>query len=99
MTIPASLLLRCPPEQQQIRHAAEVPSASITVRQAVTSPQFISLVLTNFFCCATRSGPIFHAISYVALYFTRGMLGLGAFLIAITFWPFAKLDAAALTPA
>src|SRR4029079_16427684 len=26
--------------------------------------QFIILMVTNFFCCATHSGPIFHTVSY-----------------------------------
>lgn len=52
------------------------------------SPQFITLVLTNFFCCATHSGPIFHTVSYaiscgiplvaaVSIYSLEGLAGLG----------------------
>jgi MFS family permease len=36
----------------------------MSVGEALRSPQFIVLVLTNFFCCATHSGPIFHTVSY-----------------------------------
>ncbi len=36
----------------------------MSVRDAVRSPQFITLMLANFFCCATHSGPIFHTVSY-----------------------------------
>jgi MFS family permease len=56
--------------------------------QALRSPQFIILVLTNFFCCATHSGPIFHTVSYavtcgiplmaaVSIYSVEGLAGLG----------------------
>ena len=52
------------------------------------SPQFITLLLTNFFCCATHSGPIFHTVSYaiscgiplvaaVSIYSVEGLAGLG----------------------
>ncbi len=36
----------------------------MSVGEAVRSPQFIILLLTNFCCCATHSGPIFHTVSY-----------------------------------
>ncbi len=56
--------------------------------QALRSPQFIILLLTNFFCCATHSGPIFHTVSYavtcgipliiaVSIYSVEGLAGLG----------------------
>lgn len=59
----------------------------MTVRRAVTSPQFIVLVMTNFFCCATHSGPIFHTVSYaeicgistvlaVSIYSVEGIAGM-----------------------
>jgi len=55
---------------------------------ALRSPQFIILVLTNFFCCATHSGPIFHTVSYavtcgiplvaaVSIYSVEGLAGMG----------------------
>ena len=55
---------------------------------AVRSPQFIILLLTNFCCCATHSGPIFHTVSYaiacgiapltaVSIYSVEGLAGLG----------------------
>jgi MFS family permease len=51
------------------------------------SPQFIILILTNFFCCATHSGPIIHTVSYaitcgiplaaaVTIYSMEGFAGL-----------------------
>jgi MFS family permease len=36
----------------------------IVAAEAIRSPQFITLLLANFFCCATHSGPIFHTVSY-----------------------------------
>ena len=33
------------------------PQSGMSVGQAMRSPQFIILLLTNFFCCATHSGP------------------------------------------
>jgi MFS family permease len=52
------------------------------------SPQFIILLLTNFFCCATHSGPIIHTVNYavscgipliaaVSIYSVEGFAGLG----------------------
>jgi MFS family permease len=60
----------------------------MSLGQALGSPQFIILVLTNFFCCATHSGPIFHTVSYavtcgiplmaaVSIYSVEGLAGLG----------------------
>jgi len=60
----------------------------MTSGQALRSPQFIILLLTNFFCCATHSGPIFHTVSYaltcaipmvaaVSIYSVEGLAGLG----------------------
>jgi hypothetical protein len=40
------------------------PQSGMSVAAALRSPQFIVLVMTNFFCCATHSGPIFHTVSY-----------------------------------
>jgi MFS family permease len=60
----------------------------MSLGQAVTSPQFFTLLLTNFFCCATHSGPIFHTVSYavscgipmiaaVSIYSMEGLAGMG----------------------
>jgi MFS family permease len=57
------------------------------VSEALRSPQFIILLLTNFCCCATHSGPIFHTVSYavtcgipiataVSIYSLEGLAGL-----------------------
>jgi MFS family permease len=89
--IPVALLVRRPPALQSenaVLAAQEEPQSGITLRQAIQSPQFIILVLTNFFCCATHSGPIFHTVSYaiscgiplvaaVSIYSVEGLAGLG----------------------
>jgi MFS family permease len=93
--IPAALLIRRPPALDRNSNLA-APIASgpeeglpdMSVGQALRSPQFIILLLTNFFCCATHSGPIFHTIGYavscgipliaaVTIYSVEGLAGLG----------------------
>ena len=66
VTVPAALLLRRPPVQEA-EAGPDAPPTDMTVRGAVTSAPFIVLVVTNFFCCATHSGPIFHTVSYAEL--------------------------------
>src|SRR5690349_10525992 len=88
LMIPAALLVRRPPALEG-GHAArpDEPQSDMTVRQAVRSPQFITLMLANFFCCATHSGPIFHTVSYavtcgipmiaaVSIYSVEGLAGM-----------------------
>jgi MFS family permease len=89
--IPVSLLVRRPPALEAARSAptgAGVPQGEMTRAQALRSPQFIVLLLTNFFCCATHSGPIIHTVSYaiscgiplvaaVTIYSVEGLAGLG----------------------
>ena len=88
ITIPLALLFKHPPVQEQPAAVADAPSSDMTVRQALLSPQFIVLMLTNFFCCATHSGPIFHTVSYaeicgisaiaaVSIYSVEGLAGMG----------------------
>ena len=72
--IPTTFLLRRPPALAVASSGASMPAAAageddvdrngMTVKQALLSPPFIILSLTNFFCCATHSGPIFHTVSY-----------------------------------
>jgi MFS family permease len=63
--IPLSFLVRRPPALDRGDTAADAgPQASMSTGEALRSPQFIVLVATNFFCCATHSGPIFHTVSY-----------------------------------
>ena len=89
--IPVSLLVRSPPAQDHDSAGAsgnEGSQSGMTMAQALRSPQFIVLMLTNFFCCATHSGPIFHTVSYaiscgipmiaaVSIYSVEGLAGMG----------------------
>ena len=88
--IPVSLLVRRAPA---LESGASTPSSDpsqpdMTLAQALRSPQFIILLLTNFFCCATHSGPIIHTVSYaiscgipmiaaVTIYSIEGLAGMG----------------------
>jgi MFS family permease len=89
LMIPAALLVRRPPALQDDAAGitADEPQSDMTVRQAVRSPQFIILMLANFFCCGTHSGPIFHTVSYavtcgvpmmaaVSIYSIEGLSGM-----------------------
>jgi MFS family permease len=67
LMIPLSLLVRRAPALAARTQAARAESGSgleMSVGEAFRSPQFIVLILTNFCCCATHSGPIFHTVSY-----------------------------------
>ena len=88
--IPVSLLVRRPPalEGGGAAAAASGEDSAMSVGQALKSPQFIILLLTNFFCCATHSGPIIHTVNYavscgipliaaVSIYSVEGFAGLG----------------------
>src|ERR1700746_582744 len=66
--IPVSLLVRRPPAlaaapSAQADGGAARP-AGMSRGEALRSPQFLILIATNFFCCATHSGPIIHTVSY-----------------------------------
>jgi len=89
--IPVSFLVRRPPALETAGReapAADAPPADMSTREVLRSPQFIVLCLTNFFCCATHSGPIFHTVSYaitcgipmiaaVSIYSIEGLAGMG----------------------
>ncbi len=89
--LPAALLIRQPPAlaAAQDSAAAEAdPMGGMTVGEVLRSPPFLILVFTNFFCCATHSGPIFHTVSYavtcgipmiaaVTIYSVEGLAGMG----------------------
>jgi MFS family permease len=91
--IPAALLVRRPPalaDAAASGHAGPQPEMSRS--QAIRSPQFIILLATNFFCCATHSGPIIHTVSYaiscgipmlaaVSIYSVEGLAGLGGRIV------------------
>jgi MFS family permease len=87
--IPVSLLVRRPPSLEQ-GSGPMTPGdePDMTVGQALRSPQLIILLLTNFLCCGTHSGPIFHTVSYaitcgiptvaaVSIYSVEGLAGMG----------------------
>jgi MFS family permease len=89
--IPTSFCVRRPPALTAEDSSSGVTTqatAEMSVGEAVRSPQFIILLLTNFCCCATHSGPIFHTVSYaitcgiaplaaVSIYSVEGLAGLG----------------------
>jgi MFS family permease len=85
LMLPAALLMRRPPALQTQAAAPDTPQMS--VGEAVRTPQFLILLATNFACCATHSGPIFHTVSYaiscgipaiaaVTVYSVEGFAGL-----------------------
>src|SRR5690348_16272437 len=89
--IPVALLVRRPPALAAAPAAAPSNTAAspaeMSVGEALRSPQFIILIATNFFCCATHSGPIIHTVSYaiscgiplvaaVTIYSVEGFAGL-----------------------
>jgi MFS family permease len=88
--IPVSLLVRRPPALNappSSSVAAAGPSTEMSLGEALRSPQFLILIATNFFCCATHSGPIIHTVSYavscgiplvaaVTIYSVEGLSGL-----------------------
>jgi MFS family permease len=91
LMIPVSLLVRRAPALES-EHAVpaddEAPQSAMSLAQALRSPQLIILLLTNFFCCATHSGPIIHTVSYaiscgipmisaVTIYSVEGLAGMG----------------------
>jgi MFS family permease len=88
--IPLSLLIRRPPTLDAAPVASvagEGAPAEMSLKEALRSPQFLILVATNFFCCATHSGPIIHTVSYavscgipmiaaVTIYSAEGLAGM-----------------------
>ena len=88
--IPVSLLVRRAPALAAASAPASATGAApaeMSVGEAVRSPQFVILLATNFFCCATHSGPIIHTVSYaiscgipliaaVSIYSVEGLAGL-----------------------
>jgi MFS family permease len=83
LMLPAALLVRRPPAAE----AREAQASGMTIGEALRSPQFLTLILANFACCATHSGPIFHTVSYamscgvpaiaaVSIYSVEGLAGL-----------------------
>jgi len=97
LMIPTAFLVRRPPalsgERPAYSPVSEPPStAAVSFRQVMRSSPFIILCLTNFFCCATHSGPIFHTVSYaeacgipmitaVSIYSVEGLAGMGGRIV------------------
>jgi MFS family permease len=94
LLIPAALFVRRPPAVRPTPQAARAGSASgsLTLSQALTTPQFLILGFTFLLCCAAHSGPIFHVVSYamycgigsmaaVSVYSVEGLAGLGGRLL------------------
>jgi MFS family permease len=87
--IPVALLVRRPPALEGASvAAAPAGEPAMSLGQAMRSPQFVILLMTNFFCCATHSGPIIHTVSYavscgipliaaVSIYSVEGLAGMG----------------------
>jgi MFS family permease len=87
--IPVSLLVRrAPALEVGLPSDGAASQAEMSLAEAVRSPQFVVLLLTNFFCCATHSGPIIHTVSYaiscgipmiaaVTIYSVEGLAGMG----------------------
>jgi MFS family permease len=99
--LPVSLFIRKAPALRRLavadartahvqpdKGARAAGAAAMPMGALLRSPQFVMLALTNFFCCATHSGPIFHTVSYavtcgiplvtaVTIYSVEGLAGLG----------------------
>ena len=84
---PVALLVRRAPALAGPNAARRAAEPQMTVRAALTSPQFAVLAFTYFLCCATHSGPLFHTVSYaiscglpvaaaVSIYSVEGLSGL-----------------------
>jgi MFS family permease len=87
LLLPAAFLVRRAPGLVGGNKAGRSGEPRMTVRAALTSPQFTVLALTYFLCCATHSGPLFHTVSYaiscgltvtaaVSIYSVEGLAGL-----------------------
>jgi MFS family permease len=87
LLLPAAFLIRRAPALAAGGAARRTTGSPMTVRAALTSPQFAVLALTYFLCCATHSGPLFHTVSYaiscglsvtaaVSIYSVEGFAGL-----------------------
>jgi MFS family permease len=92
--LPTALLVRRPPADsdapeasgENVQDAQHAPGGG-ALATLFRSPLFIVLLLTNFFCCATHSGPIIHTVSYaltcgipmtaaVSIYSVEGLAGM-----------------------
>jgi len=64
LIIPAALLVREPVAPRPGAASAGGEGGEFTVGQALRTPQFAAIALTNFACCAAHSGPIFHMVTH-----------------------------------
>ena len=92
LLIPACFLVRPAPAAGGTGASADTAEREWTAAQALRTPQFITLALAHFACCAAHSGPIFHMVSYamicriapltaVTVYSVAGFSGLGGRLL------------------
>ena len=63
LIIPVALLVREPAAPRAGAAGAGGEGGEFTVAQALRTPQFAAIALTNFACCAAHSGPIFHMVT------------------------------------
>jgi MFS family permease len=92
LLIPAAWLVRRPPAAPGTANAllsnASMGERLLTAGQAMRTPQFSTIALTHFACCAAHSGPIFHMVTYatvcglaplvaVSVFSVAGLAGLG----------------------
>ena len=89
--IPVAFLVRRPPAlagEGGARFPPRMPSRRCPAGRRCVRRSSSFCLLTNFFCCATHSGPIFHTVSYavtcgiplilaVSIYSVEGLAGLG----------------------
>ena len=101
LLLPAALLTRRPPVVLNVAPpapgvptpaAALAAAPSLSVAEALRTPQFAALAAAHFACCAAHSGPIFHMVSFaigcgipamaaVSVYSLAGLSGLGGRLL------------------
>jgi MFS family permease len=98
LLVGASLLVRRPPAAiagggtAENATAVQPDGSQWTVARALRTPQFLTLAMAHFACCAAHSGPIFHMVSYamicgiapmaaVSVYSIAGLSGLGGRLL------------------
>jgi MFS family permease len=92
LLVPAAFLVRRAPSLGDDNAQRRTAKPQMSVRAALTSPQFVVLGLTYFLCCATHSGPLFHTVSYaiscglsitaaVSIYSVEGLSGLAGRLV------------------
>jgi MFS family permease len=92
LLIPAALMVRRPQAAGapggRATTAVGATDVQMTASEAFRTPQFITLALAHFACCACHSGPIFHMVTYatvcgiapmaaVSVYSVAGISGLG----------------------